>query len=184
MIFNNKTYISLNLKKFSYDFNIFNKILKLGLPASMSMVIMSIGLFFYNSILGMSEYSTNAIAAYSTAHRIEHLFFIPIISLATNYGHFNWDVLRCKKKYNLIDYIFYYSLKSGILISIIFGLIFYFFSSTMFTLFTNDSQIITIGTEYFKIFSFAIPFCNYWDDFKQMYARTWESIPYVYYYLL
>ena len=157
MIFNNKTYISLNLKKFSYDFNIFNKILKLGLPASMSMVIMSIGLFFYNSILGMSEYSTNAIAAYSTAHRIEHLFFIPIISLATSMVTLI-GMFYGAKKYNLIDYIFYYSLKSGILISIIFGLIFYFFSSTMFTLFTNDSQIITIGTEYFKIFSFAIPF--------------------------
>tara|TARA_B000000532_G_scaffold58814_1_gene46122 strand:+ start:5641 stop:6993 length:1353 start_codon:yes stop_codon:yes gene_type:complete len=157
MIFNNKTYISLNLKKFSYDFNIFNKILKLGLPASMSMVIMSIGLFFYNSILGMSEYSTNAIAAYSTAHRIEHLFFIPIISLATSMVTLI-GMFYGAKKYNLIDYIFYYSLKSGILISIFFGLIFYFFSSTMFTLFTNDSQIITIGTEYFKIFSFAIPF--------------------------
>ena len=157
MIFNNKTYISLDLKKFSYDFNIFNKILKLGLPASMSMVIMSIGLFFYNSILGMSEYSTNAIAAYSTAHRIEHLFFIPIISLATSMVTLI-GMFYGAKKYNLIDYIFYYSLKSGILISIIFGLIFYFFSSTMFTLFTNDSQIITIGTEYFKIFSFAIPF--------------------------
>ena len=157
MIFNNKTYISLNLKKFSYDFSIFNKILKLGLPASMSMVIMSIGLFFYNSILGMSEYSTNAIAAYSTAHRIEHLFFIPIISLATSMVTLI-GMFYGAKKYNLIDYIFYYSLKSGILISIFFGLIFYFFSSTMFTLFTNDSQIITIGTEYFKIFSFAIPF--------------------------
>lgn len=157
MIFNNKTYISLDLKKFSYDFNIFNKILKLGLPASMSMVIMSIGLFFYNSILGMSEYSTNAIAAYSTAHRIEHLFFIPIISLATSMVTLI-GMFYGAKKYNLIDYIFYYSLKSGILISIFFGLIFYFFSSTMFTLFTNDSQIITIGTEYFKIFSFAIPF--------------------------
>ena len=157
MIFNNKTYISLNLKKFSYDFSIFNKILKLGLPASMSMVIMSIGLFFYNSILGMSEYSTNAIAAYSTAHRIEHLFFIPIISLATSMVTLI-GMFYGAKKYNLIDYIFYYSLKSGILISIFFGLIFYFFSSTMFTLFTNDSQIITIGTDYFKIFSFAIPF--------------------------
>ena len=157
MIFNNKTYISLNLKKFSYDFSIFNKILKLGLPASMSMVIMSIGLFFYNSILGMSEYSTNAIAAYSTAHRIEHLFFIPIISLATSMVTLI-GMFYGAKKYNLIDYIFYYSLKSGILISIFFGLIFYFFSKTMFTLFTNDSQIITIGTDYFKIFSFAIPF--------------------------
>ncbi len=157
MIFKKRTYISLNLKNFIYDFNIFNKILKLGLPASMSMVIMSIGLFFYNSILGMSEYSTNAIAAYSTAHRIEHLFFIPIISLATSMVTLI-GMFYGAKKYNLIDYIFYYSLKSGVIISIFFGLIFYFFSNTMFTLFTNDFQIISIGTEYFKIFSFAIPF--------------------------
>ena len=157
MIFKKKTYISLNLKNFIYDFNIFNKILKLGLPASMSMVIMSIGLFFYNSILGMSEYSTNAIAAYSTAHRIEHLFFIPIISLATSMVTLI-GMFYGAKKYSLINYIFYYSLKSGVLISIFFGFIFYFFSNTMLTFFTNDPQIITIGTEYFKIFSFAVPF--------------------------
>ena len=84
MIIKKSNYISLNLKKFTYNIEIFNNILKLGLPASLSMVIMSIGLFFYNSILNMSEYSISAIAAYSTAHRIEHLFFIPIISLATS----------------------------------------------------------------------------------------------------
>lgn len=157
MIFKKKSYISLDLKNFTYDFNIFNKILKLGLPASLSMVIMSIGLFFYNSILNMSEYSTSAIAAYSTAHRIEHLFFIPIISLATSMVTLI-GMFYGAKKYNLINYIFYYSIRIGIIISICFGLIFYFFSNSMLALFTDDVLIIAIGSEYFRVFSFAIPF--------------------------
>lgn len=157
MIFKKRSYISLNLKNFIYDIEIFNKILKLGLPASLSMVIMSIGLFFYNSILNLSEYSTSAIAAYSTAHRIEHLFFIPIISLATSMVTLI-GMFYGAKKYNLINYIFYYCMKTGIIISLIFGLIFYYLSNSILSLFTNDMLIISIGTEYFKIFSFAVPF--------------------------
>lgn len=157
MIFKKRSYISLNLKNFAYDIDIFNNILKLGLPASLSMVIMSIGLFFYNSILNMSEYSTSAIAAYSTAHRIEHLFFIPIISLATSMVTLI-GMFYGAKKFNLINYIFYYSIKIGIIISIIFGFIFYFLSHYMLSLFTNDILIINIGAGYFKIFSFAVPF--------------------------
>ena len=157
MIFKKSNYISLNLKKFTYNIEIFNNILKLGLPASLSMVIMSIGLFFYNSILNMSEYSTGAIAAYSTAHRIEHLFFIPIISLSTSMVTLIGMFYGAKKN-DLINYIFYYSIKAGIIISIIFGFIFYFLSHHMLSLFTNDILIINIGTDYFKIFSFAIPF--------------------------
>jgi len=157
MIFKKRSYISLNLKNFAYDIDIFNNILKLGLPASLSMIIMSIGLFFYNSILNMSEYSTSAIAAYSTAHRIEHLFFIPIISLATSMVTLI-GMFYGAKKFNLINYIFYYSIKIGIIISIIFGFIFYFLSHYMLSLFTNDILIINIGAGYFKIFSFAVPF--------------------------
>ena len=67
-------------------------------------------LFFYNSILGMSENSISAIAAYSTAHRIEHLFFIPIISLATSMVTLI-GMFYGAKKYDLIDSIFYYCMK-------------------------------------------------------------------------
>ena len=157
MIFKKRSYISLNLKNFTFNIDIFNNILKLGLPASLSMVIMSIGLFFYNSILNMSEYSISAIAAYSTAHRIEHLFFIPIISLATSMVTLI-GMFYGARKFDLINYIFYYSIKVGIAISIIFGFIFYFLSQYMLSLFTNDILIINIGADYFKIFSFAIPF--------------------------
>ena len=48
MILKKRTYITIKLFDFKFNFNIFNQILKLGIPASLSMLIMSIGLFFYN----------------------------------------------------------------------------------------------------------------------------------------
>ena len=157
MIFKKHTYITLNLKNFIFDLKIFKKIMKLGVPASLSMVIMSIGLFFYNSILNITEYSVSAIAAYSTAHRIEHLFFIPIISMATSMVTLI-GMFYGAKKYNLIDTVYYYCIKIGIVISLVFGLIFYTSSKFMLSLFTNDNLIINLGYDYFKIFAFAVPF--------------------------
>ena len=157
IIIKKKTYITLNLKKFTFNPNLFKKIMVLGIPASLSMVIMSIGLFFYNSILNLTEYSTYAIAAYSTAHRIEHLFFIPIISMATSMVTLI-GMFYGAKKHDLINIVFYYCIKVGIIISIIFGIIFYTGAKQMLSLFTNDLMIINLGYDYFKIFSFAIPF--------------------------
>ena len=157
MVFKNHTYITLDLKNFTFDLKIFKDIMRIGLPASLSMIIMSVGLFFYNSILGMSENSVSAIAAYSTAHRIEHLFFIPIISLATSMVTLI-GMFYGAKKYDLIDSIFYYCMKIGIIISTIFGLIFYFGSKFILSLFTNNQLIINLGYEYFQVFAFAVPF--------------------------
>ena len=157
MIFKNHNYITLNLKHFNFNSNIFKRILQLGIPASLSMVTMSFGLFIYNAILNLTPYSSNAIAAYSTAHRIEHLFFIPIISIATCMVTLI-GMFYGSKNFELINNIFIYAMKSGLIISSIFGFLFYTSSEFMLSLFTNDSEIISIGSNYFKIFSFAIPF--------------------------
>ena len=157
IIFKNHSYITLNLKHFNFNFNIFKNILKLGIPASLSMVIMSCGLFIYNAILNITPYSSNAIAAYSTAHRIEHLFFIPIISIATSMVTLI-GMFYGSKNHSLINNIFSYSIKIGIVISIIFGIIFYTSSEFMLSLFTSNDEIIKLGVGYFKVFAFAVPF--------------------------
>ena len=68
------------------------------------MLIMSLGIFFYNTILNQTEYPVSAIAAYSTCHRIEHLFFIPIISLATSMVTLI-GMFYGAKKFNLLNII-------------------------------------------------------------------------------
>lgn len=157
MVFKNKSYLTLNFKNFKFNKNHLLKIFKIGIPSALSMLIMSIGLFIYNIILSKTGSPESAIAAYATAHRIEHLFFIPIISIATSmitlvgmfYG---------AKKYDLINIVLIHCIKYALIISGLFGLFFYFFSNKILQIFINDSDVINIGISYFNIFSFAIPF--------------------------
>ena len=159
MIVKDKTYISLDLKNFKYNHQILSNILKIGIPASLSMLIMSIGLFFYNIILSNTEFSSSAIAAYSTCHRIEHLFFIPIISLATSMVTLIGMFYGAKKNH-LLNNLIYFALKVSISISIIYAVFFLAFSENILSLFTNDNKIINIGVGYFNVFAFAIPFIS------------------------
>ena len=133
------------------------QILRLGVPASLSMLIMSIGLFIYNIILSQTSSSESAIAAYATAHRIEHLFFIPIISVATSMVTLV-GMFYGAKKYNLIKRVLKHCIRYALIVSIIFSMIFYFLSDRILSVFINDQNVINIGVGYFNIFSFAIPF--------------------------
>ena len=154
------SFISFNLTKFKFDSKILSKILLIGLPVSFSMLIMSVGIFFYNSILSNSMYPDSAIAAYTTAHRIEHLFFIPIISIATSMVTLIGMFYGAKKE-KLIKDVIKYSIQSCLFISIIYTLIFYFFADNIIPVFVKNSesqQVINIGVSYFKIFAFAVPF--------------------------
>jgi len=62
------------------------------------------------------------------------------------------------KRYDLINIILVHCIKYALIISILFGVFFYFFSHKILPLFINDTNVINIGVGYFNIFSFAIPF--------------------------
>ena len=153
LLFRQHSYLSFNFRQFSFDINIVKEIFKLGVPASLSMIIMSMGIVLFNRILSYSD----AVAAYQTAGRIEHLFFLPIISIATSlvtlvgmfYGAKRVDLIRIMIKYGL---------SYSVLISISFGIFFYFFSNKIIPTFTNSPEIIRLSVLYFKIMAFAYPF--------------------------
>ena len=157
IIFKDRAYLSFDLKNFKFNNMYLIQIFKIGIPAALSMLIMSIGLYIYNIILSHTPNPESAIAAYATAHRIEHLFFIPIISLATSMVTLV-GMFFGAKRYDLINITLFYCIKCSLLISIIFGLIFYFLSYKIFPIFITDIEVINIGVGYFNIFSFAIPF--------------------------
>ena len=157
MVFKNRSYLTLNFKKFKFNKQHLLEIFKIGIPSALSMLIMSVGLFTYNIILSKTANPESAIAAYATVHRIEHLFFIPIISISTSlitlvgmfYG---------AKKFNLINIVLIHCIKYTLIISSSFGLFFYFYSYKILPIFINDNDVVNIGVSYFNIFSFAIPF--------------------------
>ena len=160
IIFRDHAYLSINLKKFKFNKKYLMEIITIGVPAALSMVIMSIGLFFYNIIL----HNENPIAAYATCHRIEHLFFIPLISIATSMVTLV-GMFYGAKRYDLIIKVILHCIKYCLGISIIFGIIFYFYADNIIPIFINTSTdplnaqlVIDIGVGYFRIFAFAVPF--------------------------
>ena len=62
LIFKHHSYITFKLQDFKFNANILSDIFKIGMPASLSMIIMSSGILIYNIILD----SNDAVAAYQT----------------------------------------------------------------------------------------------------------------------
>ncbi|MEC8915002.1 MAG: MATE family efflux transporter, partial [Candidatus Neomarinimicrobiota bacterium] len=73
-------YITFNLKDFSPSRVILWDIIKVGIPASLSMIIMALGQGVFNKIL--IHYSSQTVAAYQVAGRLDMLIFLPIFSIA------------------------------------------------------------------------------------------------------
>jgi Na+-driven multidrug efflux pump len=97
------------------------------------------------------------VAGYQTAGRIEHLFFLPIISIATSLVTLV-GMFHGAKRYDLVNNIIKYGLSRAVIISIIFSALFYFYIDMIIPVFTDSQQIMKISISYFKIMAFAYPF--------------------------
>ena len=153
LLFRQHSYITFNLRAFTFNMKIIKDIFRLGVPASLSMIIMSMGLILFNGILGSSD----AVAAYQTAGRVEHLFFLPIISIATSLVTLV-GMFYGAKRLDLVRMIIKYSLSRSILIALSFSVFFFFCSGYIIQTFTESSEIIRLAVLYFKIMAFAYPF--------------------------
>ena len=154
-------YLDLNLKKFTYNKSIMFKIIKLGFPASLSMLVMSLWMLICNklitfSILDKAE-AMAAVGAFQMAGRLENIFFLPIISIASSLVTIV-GMFFGAKEFKLIKSIVNYALIRSIAIGIAFCCIFYFFVDYIIIPFNADENSIKYFTQYFTIVPFAYPF--------------------------
>ena len=148
-----QSYLDISAANLSFNLEITKKILAIGIPSSLSMMIMALGSFIFNIILN----NPSAVAALQTAGRIEHLFFLPIISISSSmvtlvgmfFGAERFDLLKSTIRYGL---------KAGILFSCISAAFFYFSAQYIIPFFTDSSDIIVIANGYFGIVCFSYPF--------------------------
>ena len=163
IIFKDRAYLSLNFKNFKFDSFYLWPIFKIGVPSALSMLIMSMGIFTYNIILSKTSNPEAALAAYATVHRIEHLFFIPLISISTSmitlvgmfYG---------AKKYHLIKPMFKYTTIWAMIIGGLFSILSLLFIDKIAPLFFPSNSTLDLAMkedaikstiEYYSIMAFA-----------------------------
>ena len=147
-------YITFNLKDFSPSRSILWDIVKVGMPASLSMVIMAMGQGVFNKIL--INYSSETVAAYQIAGRIDMLIFLPIFSIAggmtTLVGMFYGA-----KEMDALNQIVQYGIKSAFLITLILSTFVYLFAETFSSWFTNDQEIINVSVGFLKLLCLVYP---------------------------
>ncbi|MFI3262716.1 MAG: MATE family efflux transporter [Rikenellaceae bacterium] len=157
----NSSIIKLDLLKLKYDKKIFMEGVKIGLPAGLQQLFVSLGMLAILSIV--NSYGTNTIAAFTAAGRIESVIFIVPMSLALsltsfvaqNYGANNFDRIR-----NGLNSGLKIALNSSFLFLIILSAL----AEPLMKMFTSVPEIIEIGCQYLYVFGvsyslFATMFC-------------------------
>ncbi len=131
----------------------FKEIARQGLPASLNMITVGLGIFVITYFI--SKFGKQAVAAYGIATRIEQIVLLPTIGLniatltivAQNNGAKLFD--RIKETLNT-------ALQYGGIVMTIGTISLLIFAKDLMLLFTNDLNVIKIGVTYLRISAFVL----------------------------
>lgn len=147
-VFDLKEFIKSKISK-----SIVVEILKQGLPASLNMATIALGVFVINYFLLLYGNTAN-MAGYGAAVRVEQLALLPALGLniavltitGQNYG---------AHKIENIEKVYKMSLKIGCIIMVIGAIVIYPLAPTLIKLFNADPAVVSAGTTYLRIEVYA-----------------------------
>ena len=147
-------YIRFRMQDFSPSIFIIKDIIRVGLPASMSMIIMAFGQLVFNRIL--VRFSMDAVAAYQVGGRMEMVIFLPIMAIAsaltTLVGMFFGA-----KEIEKIKFIAKYGIIRSMMVTGVLSIILYIFAPLVVKNFTLDVDIQSIAVTYLRFICLIYP---------------------------
>ena len=120
----------------------------------MSMIIMAVGQGVFNKIL--IHYSSQTVAAYQVAGRLDMLIFLPIFAIAggmtTLVGMFYGA-----KKIDALNQIVKYGISRAFMITLVSSTFVYIFAETFSGWFTQDQEIINVSVGFLRLLCLMYP---------------------------
>jgi putative MATE family efflux protein len=150
IIYLNKTHklININFLKLKFDRKIFYQSVKIGIPAGLQQTFVAIGMIALYRVV--NEFGTGVTSAYTAAGTIGNLAILPSITLSQalaafvgqNMGAFKTDRVKVGLRATLLI---------SSLISIGIAVIIISFRNILMHFFTDNEEVIRVGTEYLII---------------------------------
>ncbi len=150
-----KSYIQFRFRQFSFSMPLLKEIFRIGIPASMAMLIMSLGGMVFNRLLIL--FGSEAVAAYGLGRNLDQIFFLPIMSMANGIVTLA-GMFYGAGEYEKIRKTWYYSLSRGFYIAVLSGLLFYIGAPYIYRIFSQDPKILKISIQYTRLIVFSYPF--------------------------
>ncbi len=141
-------YVRLPFRNLRFEKSYLKQIVSIGLPTGVQQSVVSLTQILILWLV--VRFGTNATAAYSAAMRIESIALLFVLNISQSLTAFTGTNLganlpqRAKKG-------FYSSLKIMMLVSVITLLVFCLLNTQLLRLFTNDLDVITIGSQYLLV---------------------------------
>ena len=149
------TYIQFRMRNFIFSRNIIVDIFRIGIPASLSMIIMSFGQLIFNKILTI--YSISAVAAYQIGGRIDMVILLPIMSIAAALTTLVGMFYGANENKQLL-FIIKYGISRAVIIALIGSISLFLLAPAIIHIFSSDPVIQKITVFYVRCISFIYPF--------------------------
>jgi putative MATE family efflux protein len=152
ILYLNKTHklVQLKLKELVFDWEIFRKSVRIGVPSGLQQTFVSVGMLALFSIV--NNFGTNVIAAYSVAGRIDSLAMLPAMNFGQALSTFVGQNVGANKADRVRNGL-KATLGMSAVISIILTFIIIYFRQGLMQLFTPDQEVIAVGVNYLIIVS-------------------------------
>lgn len=149
-----KGVISISWKHYRFDRDVYAEIFKVGLPASIGMLLTSTG-FAVGNVFARS-FGDAVVAANGVARRISNITVMLSMGLGSgcqplmgySYG---------AKNYNRLQETIKKAAFSGTIVCSVLALLFYFFSDFWIKVFINDPVVIELGAKIIRSFALGMP---------------------------
>jgi putative MATE family efflux protein len=129
------TYVSLNFRSFKWDKEIMRDISKVGVPASMMQVSMAFTMLIMNLILILIA-GKDGVAVFTIGWRVVTVAILPLIGVATAVTSVTGAAFGAKN-INKLKISYFYSIKLGLIIATIAGVITFIFAPQITAVFTT-----------------------------------------------
>ncbi len=149
------SHVQFAFSDFSFSWEIIGKTFSIGMPASLSFVVMSFGQMLYNRIV--VYFGSDAIAGVGIGMRLDQLFFLPIMACASSLVTI-MGMLYGAKRIDLMRSTYLYVIRCGEIIAVVLGLFFYLISPYFMKIFSENPVITDVGITYIRFIVFTYPF--------------------------
>lgn len=149
-----KTTLSINPSDFKPNSRIIREVIKIGLPSSISQILMSVSNILLNNLA--SSYGDFVISAYGVAGKMIQIVFMLMLGYVSGYMPFagyNYGANNINRLTSALKFTAVTATGACIILLIPFvGL-----SHWFMTAFTSDTEIINTGVMFLRIQAFAVP---------------------------
>lgn len=171
------SYVSINLSNFRFHKYILIDILRVGIPFSLSQLLMSFSFLGLNLIV-VSVGGTDGIAVYTTGWRIVMFGTLPLVGMATAVTAVSgaaYGANQIKK----LDIAYIYSVKLGLLIEVFVSIFVFLFAPQIAAIFTQSEGGIRIFSDivsFLRISSIFYPLVSFGMFSSAMFQGTAKGI--------